>query len=129
MPRTVVEPPALAGAAAASGFSAAVRAGELLFLTGMTGGDRDGRMSATAARQVRNALAKADEILAAAGGTLADVVEMTSYHIGLREHWGEVEPKLRDALGMPLPAWTAVEVAGLRRAGAVIELRLVAHLP
>ena len=54
---------------------------------------------------------------------------MTSYHVGLREHWGVVEPVLRGALGMPRPAWTAVEVAGLRREGAVIELRLVAHLP
>ena len=70
----------------------------MLFLTGMP---------EAAAGQVRNALAKADEIL-------ADVVEMTSYHVGLREHWGEVEPELRDALGMPLPAWTAVEMAGLR---------------
>ena len=78
---------------------------------------------------MRNALTKADEILAAAGGTLADVVEMTSDHVGLREHWGEVEPELRDALGMPLPAWRAVEVAGLRREWALIELRLVAHLP
>ena len=113
MARTVVAPPALGPAAAASGFSAAVRAGELLFLTGMTGGDRDGQMPEAAAGQVRNALAKADEILAAAGGTLADVVEMTSYHVGLREHWGVVEPVLRGALGMPLPAWTAVEMAGL----------------
>ena len=66
MARTVVAPPALGPAAAASGFSAAVRAGELLFLTGMTGGDRDGQMPETAAREVRNALAKAEEILAAA---------------------------------------------------------------
>ncbi|MFT7135875.1 MAG: enamine deaminase RidA (YjgF/YER057c/UK114 family) [Akkermansiaceae bacterium] len=36
---------------------------------------------------------------------------------------------MRDMLGLPLPAWTAVEVADLRRDGALIELRIVAHLP
>ena len=54
---------------------------------------------------------------------------MTSYHIDITSHFDTIDPILRDMLGVPLPAWTAVEVAGLRRAGAVIELRVVAHLP
>ena len=129
MTREVVAPPALAEAVAATGFSPAVRAGNLLFLTGATGGGPDGAMPDDPAEQVRNALTKAATILAEAGGGLEHVVEMTSYHVGLRGHWDAVEPVLRKTLGEPLPAWTAVEVAGLRRPGAVIELRLVAHLP
>lgn len=126
--RAVVSPPALAKAVAATGFSPAVRAGDLLFLTGATGGGPDGAMPDDPGEQVRNALGKVATILAEAGGDLSSVVEMTSYHVGLRDHWDAIEIALRAGLGQPLPAWTAVEVAGLRRPGAVIELRLVAHM-
>ena len=86
-------------------------------------------MPADAATQTRNALAKVLEILAAADTTAQAVVEVTSYHIAITSHFDTIDPILRDMLGVPLPAWTAVEVAGLRRAGAVIELRVVAHVP
>ena len=122
-------PRALARAVDATGFSPAVRAGDLLFLTGATGADEDGTMPPGAGAQIRSALAKAGTVLGAVGADLDAVVDMTSYHVGLRDHWNDAEAPLRDGLGMPLPAWTAVEVAGLRRPDAVVELRLVAHVP
>ncbi len=82
-----------------------------------------------AATQTRNALVKVCAILAAAQAEPQSVVEMTSYHIGLQSHFDAVDAILREVLGTPLPAWTAVEVAGLRRPGALIELRIVAHIP
>jgi enamine deaminase RidA (YjgF/YER057c/UK114 family) len=127
--RDVVFPPALAQAVAASGFSPAVGAGDLLFLTGATGADTQGVMPVDAATQTRNALHKACEILASADADAQSVVEITSYHIGLRDHFDAVDTILREVMGVPLPAWTAVEVAGLRRPGALIELRIVAHVP
>lgn len=127
--RDVIFPPALAKAVSESGFSPAVRAGDFLFLTGATGADANGNMPADAATQTRNALAKVLEILAAADTPAQAVVEVTSYHIAITSHFDTIDPILRDMLGVPLPAWTAVEVAGLRRAGAVIELRVVAHVP
>ncbi len=51
---------------------------------------------------------------------------MTTYHVGLRAHF-ELFDKVRlDYLPAPYPAWTAVEVAGLRREGAVVEIRAIA---
>ncbi|WP_299412345.1 Rid family hydrolase [uncultured Sulfitobacter sp.] len=129
MARQAVFPPALAHAVAASGFSPAIRAGDLIFLTGATGADAQGVMPDDAATQTRNALQKVLTILDAAGAQPQDVVEITSYHIGLRDHFDTVDALLRETLGLPLPAWTAVEVAGLRREGAVIEMRIVVHAP
>ncbi|WP_298859508.1 Rid family hydrolase [uncultured Sulfitobacter sp.] len=129
MTRNVVFPEALAQAVAASGFSPAVRAGDLLFLTGATGSDAKGVMPEGIEAQTRNALTKAITILEAADATAQSVVEATSFHIGLQTHFDQVDTILREILGVPLPAWTAVEVAGLRRPGALIELRLVAHVP
>ena len=127
--REVIFPTALAQAVAASGFSPAVRAGDMLFLTGATGADASGVMPPDAESQTRNAIGKALEILAAANTDAQAVVEVTSYHIGIQDHFDAVDAILRELLGVPLPAWTAVEVAGLRRPGAVIELRIVAHAP
>ena len=128
MTRDVIVPPERTAAMAATGFSPAIRAGDFVYLTGATGGSHAG-MPEHVAEQTRNALAKAETVLAAAGGELANVVEMTTYHTHLRDDFDTVDPLLRELLGEPLPAWTAVEVAGLRRPGARIELRLVAHVP
>ena len=86
-------------------------------------------MPKDAQTQTRNALNKVLEILAAVDTNEQAIVEMTSYHVGISAHFDVVDSVLREMLGTPLPAWTAVEVAGLRRAHAVIELRIVAHVP
>lgn len=127
--RTVIAPPALAEAVAASGFSPAVRAGDLIFLTGATGGAPDGQMPNSALEQLDTIITKLDTILDAANLSRDSVVEMTSYHLHLREGFDSLNARLRDALGTPLPAWTAVEVAGLRRPGALIEIRFILHAP
>lgn len=127
--REAIFPPSLAEAVAASGFSPAVRAGDMIYLTGATGGGPDGTMPDSAVRQTRNALNKVHAILDVAGVTPSAVVEVTSYHIGLREHFDDIDAIFREVLGTPLPAWTAVEVAGLRRPKAVIEMRFVVYAP
>ncbi|KAJ56454.1 hypothetical protein ACMU_05790 [Actibacterium mucosum KCTC 23349] len=127
--RDAVFPEALREAVAATGFSPAIRAGDFLFLTGATGGAPDGSMPATSAEQTQVAFAKVQEILNSAQASVAAIAEVTSYHTHLRDDFDEVDAVLRETLGLPLPAWTAVEVAGLRRPGARVEFRIVAHLP
>lgn len=122
-------PDALAQAAQAAGLSPAIRAGDTLYLTGATGGRSDGTMPDTPAEQAQVALDKVQHILAHAGATQADVVEITSYHIDIRAHFTDVERVLHRVFAPPLPAWTAVGVAELRRPGALVEFRIVAHHP
>lgn len=127
--RQAIVPDALKDAAAASGFSPAIRAGGFIFLTGATGGRPDGTMPETAAEQTRTALGKVQTILAAADASEADVVEMTSYHIGIDTHFSATQSVMEEIFSPPLPAWTAVEVAGLRRPGALVEFRIIAREP
>ncbi|MEM7723883.1 MAG: Rid family hydrolase [Pseudomonadota bacterium] len=129
--RDVIAPEALAEAVAASGFSPAVRAGDLIFLTGATGGTPGGKMPDTALAQLDAILTKLDTILNAANLPREAVVEMTSYHLHphLRDTFDALNTRLREVLGTPLPAWTAVEVAGLRRPGALLEIRFILHAP
>lgn len=124
MPRAVVPKP-FAEAAALLGLSPGVMSGGHLFLSGATGA-AGAWMPEDARTQFRNAFDKIGLVLAEAGMGFGDVVEMTSYHIGLRGHFDAFDEIRRIYLSEPWPAWTAVEVAGLRRPGALVEIRVVA---
>ena len=99
------------------------------FLTGMTGSRPDGTMPADPGEQFRAAFDKIGLVLAEAGLSFADIVEMTSYHIGLRAHFDLFLSVRAEYVVPPFPAWTAVGVAELRREGALVEIRVIAALP
>lgn len=100
-----------------------------LFLTGLTGSLPDGTMPSDPEVQFRQAFDKIAAMLAAAGTDFGAVVEMTSYHIGLAAHFTVFEAVHAEFVRPPYPAWTAVEVAGLRRKGALAEIRVIAQMP
>ncbi len=106
--------------------SPAIFSGNHIFLNGMTGSDMEGNMPEDPETQFRNTFKKIECILKEARLGLDSVVEMTSYHIGLRDHF-ELFDKIRlELFSEPFPAWTAIEAAGLRREGAIIEIRAIA---
>ena len=125
----LIVPAAFREAAEAAGMSPGVMSGGHLFLTGVTGAGADGAMPADEEAQFRAAFAKIALVLDAAGLAPSALVEMTSFHLGLRGHFEVFDAVRRDVLSAPYPAWTAVEVAGLRREGAVVEIRAVAAAP
>ena len=109
--------------------SPGVMSGDFVFVTGMTGSGADGSMPNDLDAQFRNAFEKVLAVLVEGDLNFDAVVEMTSYHVGLRDHF-ELFDKVRlEYLAEPFPAWTAVEVAGLRRAGAVVEIKVIARKP
>jgi len=66
------------------------------------------------------------EVLAEAGATLGDVVELTSYHVEMGRHM-ETFMRVKDRyLHEPYPAWTAIGVSELIVPGGFVELRAVA---
>lgn len=106
--------------------SPGVVSGDHVFLTGMTGSRPDGSMPEDLSEQFRNAFDKIGAVLKEAGLSHTAIVEMTSYHVGLREHFDTFNRIRSEYVEEPFPAWTAVDVAGLRREGAVVEIRVVA---
>ncbi|WP_106745040.1 RidA family protein [Yoonia maritima] len=125
---TPVIPPAFQTAYEQIKMSPGVISGGHLFLTGMTGGDPDGQMPSDPATQMRNAFDKIGLILSEANLPFAAIAEMTTYHIGLRDHFALFDQIRLEYLQPPYPAWTAIEAAGLRREGAIIEIRVVANV-
>jgi enamine deaminase RidA (YjgF/YER057c/UK114 family) len=64
-------------------------------------------------------------VLAAAGSSLEDLVEMTSYHTDTADLDTMNEVKA-EYLKTSLPAWTAVGVTGLALPGQMIEIKAIA---
>jgi enamine deaminase RidA (YjgF/YER057c/UK114 family) len=108
--------------------SPGIVSGNHVFVTGMTGSGPDGEMPESMDDQFRQAFDKIGAVLLEAGLGFDSIVEMTSYHVGLRDHFEKFCAIRSEYVSDPYPAWTAVEVAGLRREGAVVEIRVVAAI-
>ncbi|MBY5935237.1 RidA family protein [Tateyamaria omphalii] len=128
MTRQVLTPPALRNACAEAGMSPGIVSHDHVFLTGVTGAASDGFMPEREETQFNACFEKIAAVLAEADLDLGSLVEMTSYHVGLRGHFDLFDTVRKAHLSAPYPAWTAVEVAGLRRVGAVVEIRAIAAL-
>ena len=101
--------------------------GDFVFFTGFTGKEPDGTLPADPETQMRQAFLTAGKVLKKADMTFGNVVEMTSYHVGLRAHLDLFKTVRSDFIQEPYPAWTAIEVAGFVSENAIIEIRLIAH--
>ena len=111
-------------------FSPAVRAGNLLFISGMTASDRQGRIVGEhdIVRQTEYIFEKMGAVLAAAGADFSNVVETTDYYTDQRDYDRTAAVRRAVFGGPPYPAATGVKVAGLIRPGALIEIKAVAVL-
>ncbi|WP_299024679.1 RidA family protein [uncultured Sulfitobacter sp.] len=107
--------------------SPAIWAGDMLFLTGMTGAGPDGGVSDDPQTQITLAFERASAVLAHAGLSFDDVVEMTSYHKDIAGHIDVFRSIRAQYVKTPFPAWTAIEVTGFVTPGTLVELRIVAH--
>lgn len=109
--------------------SPAVEVNGFLFLTGWNGAGLDGTVSDDPAAQIETAFAQINLVLSEAGATFADIVEVTSYHVGLRDHLSIFKAAWAARMTEPYPAWTAIEVAGFATEGVIVELRVIAYAP
>ncbi len=107
--------------------SPGLEADGFLFLTGFTGSGADGTLSADPGMQIRAAFDKVALVLTEAGLDFGAVVEMTTYHVGLKQHLDLFRSIRADYVREPYPAWTAIEVAGFVREGAIVEIRAIAR--
>ncbi len=98
-----------------------------VFLTGVTGESPDGTLAKEPETQFRQAFAAVASILEAGGTDVGSIVEMTSYHVGLRGHIDVFRSVRDEFVREPYPAWTAIEVVGLISEDAIVELRVIAR--
>lgn len=109
-------------------YSAAIRSGDLLFVSGQVGSREDGSPEPDFKSQVQLAFDNLEAVLKAAGATFDDVVDVTSFHTDPATQFETVNPIRMKAFGeKPYPNWTAVGVNWL--AGFDFEIKVIARLP
>ena len=109
-------------------FAPAVRTGRWLRSSGQLGTDENFAAIAEPEAQFAQAFEHVKSVLAAAKLDFGDVVELTTFHVGLREHLGTFVAVKDRYLEAPYPAWTAIGVVELAVPGALVEIRVTARL-
>ena len=109
-------------------YSAAIRSGDLLFVSGQVGTRADGSPEPVFADQVRRAFANLHAVLAAAGCSFDDVIDVTTFHTDPKAQIETVLAIRALEIGEPpYPNWTAVGVNWL--AGFDFEIKVIARIP
>jgi len=108
-------------------FSQAVRVGNTVRISGQVGMDADGQVSDSIEEQSRAAFRHLESVIAAAGGTLADIVELVTYHTSMKEI-GAFSKVKSEFIRENYPAWTAVGVTELVMPQLKVEIRAVVEI-
>jgi len=109
-------------------YSAAIRSGDLLFISGQVGAREDGSPEPDFGKQVELAFNNLQAVLEAAGGTFEDIIDVTTFHTDPEQQFGAVlAVKDKIFAEAPYPNWTAVGVNWL--AGFDFEIKVIARLP
>jgi 2-iminobutanoate/2-iminopropanoate deaminase len=113
-----------------SHFTDAVRAGDLLFVSGIVPVDEHRELVGgdDVVAQARAVFDNMSDVLAAAGCTFADVVKVTVFLTDVADR-PLVNPVRQEVFGETRPASTLVEVSALVIPGAKIEVEAVALVP
>lgn len=109
-------------------YSAAVRAGGLLFVSGQVGSREDGSPEPGLKAQVRRAFDNLAAVLTAAGCSFDDVQDVTVFMVDPQSIFEQVWEVVPEYWGQaPFPTLTAVGVTWLY--GYDVEIKVVAKLP
>ncbi len=110
-------------------FVPAVRVGDTVYLSGTTGTDDEGRITAPGdiEEQTRQIFRKFDRLLRSIGSSCEDIVATTDYFT-TAENYARTAIVRREFFRNGYPAATGVRVAGLLRKDALIEISAIAVL-
>jgi enamine deaminase RidA (YjgF/YER057c/UK114 family) len=108
------------------GYSDAVIVGDMIWLSGIVVGRRGEETLETSYERVYKRIGT---ILARAGASWDDVVDITSYHTDVVEQMPAIVAVHRRYVSAPFPAWTAIDVDRLIPDRGITEIKVVARRP
>jgi len=106
-------------------FSQAVRVDDTVWLSGQIGVDHNGRAGGGVKEQAHLAFENLAAVLAESGASLADVVELVTYHLSMNDLHTFAEVKFEFFPG-DYPAWTVVGVTALALPELLVEVKATA---
>lgn len=109
------------------GYSAAIRSGDLLFVSGQVGSRSDGTPEPDFPAQVQLAFDNLRATLAAAGCTFDDLIDVTTFHTDPENQFPAIMEAKNWRFRTPYSNWTAIGVNWL--AGFDFEIKVIAVIP
>jgi 2-iminobutanoate/2-iminopropanoate deaminase len=110
-------------------YSQAIRVGRTVYVSGEVGADSTGTIiGPSIGEQTQQALTNIGHILAAAGLTLDNVVTTTVYLVDLTD-FAAMNTEYATFFKNAPPARATIQVAGLPKKGAVVEISAIAVVP
>lgn len=101
-------------------FAPAYRVGDTLYVSGVIG------TGESLEDEFTNAFESLAAVLTEAGFSLADVVDMTSFHVNMSETLGAFMAARDAAMSEPWPAWTAIGCTELAMPNGRAEVKVTA---
>ena len=127
--RKAVIPPGMEPVYEKIGYAPALKVGNTVYVSGQIGRDASMQLVEGREAQIAQAFDNLRLVLEAAGASLADVVDLTSFHTDMRDLPLFMQVRNRYFGTHPLPAWTAVGAHMLGGApGYIVEIKAVAVL-
>jgi enamine deaminase RidA (YjgF/YER057c/UK114 family) len=108
-------------------YAPAVKVDNTLYISGQLGRDENLQVIEGAEAQYTQAFENLKAVLAAAGATLENVVDLVTYHTDMRDIMRFMEVKNRYFM-KDYPAWTAIGVSALAMPGLLVEIKATAVL-
>jgi enamine deaminase RidA (YjgF/YER057c/UK114 family) len=129
MEREAIVPVGMENLLTEKGYTPALRVGELLFVAGQVGRTPELKVIEDPEAQFVACWENLRKVLAAAGCTFDDVVDLTTYHVEMRKH----HPVFYAVKSRTFPRgkcpWTAIGVEMLSMPGLYLEIKATALIP
>ena len=126
MNKTAIVPPSMQAVVETRGYLPGLRVGDIVFLAGQVGRTVDMTIVVEPKAQFEAAFENLRLVLAEAGCTFDDIVDMTTYHVDMERHW----PVFREVKNRVLPRgkfpWTAIGVSALADPAFLLEVKATA---
>lgn len=113
----------------AYGYSAAIKSGGFLFVSGQVGADDAGVAISDPAEQFAQAFRNLGSVLEAAGAGFQNIVDVTTFHVDMYTHFDTFATTKQTVFPKaPFPNWTAVGVVNLADPALLLEIKAIARL-
>lgn len=123
MDREPIVPASMRDVVRDKGYLPALRVGEFVFVAGQVGRDAALTVITDVRAQFAACFANLREVLAEAGCTLDDLVDVTTYHVDLPVHWEAFRAVKREWFPVGNVPWTCVGVTALAQPGLLLEVK------
>lgn len=125
--KNLINPPGTEKIYQSMQFSQAVCTGNMVWVSGQVGIDESGNVAEGIEAQAKAAFTNLQHVLAEAGASMEDIVELVTYHTSMKEIGKFLKVK-SGFIPKNFPAWTAVGVNELLMPELLCEIRATAVL-